>query len=233
MMFERFTVEARTVVVHAQEHARRLGHRYVGCEHLLLAMTSTDQPVGAVLREQGITPDRVEQEIVRLVGLGGGSGFFGDLDRDALSAIGIDLDAVRTRVEASFGSGALSEANNAVHHGQRKQRRSLRRVIPASLLRRRRRQLLTSAASSPATGKYQAEGAVSRGHLPLTAGAKKSLEYSLREAAAGHDNFIGAEHLALGLIRVDSGLVPQILLAIGAAGPDVRAMIIDRYRKAS
>ena len=51
MMFERFTVDARTVVVHAQEHARRLGHRYVGCEHFLLAVVSTGEPVGAVLRE--------------------------------------------------------------------------------------------------------------------------------------------------------------------------------------
>jgi ATP-dependent Clp protease ATP-binding subunit ClpA len=63
MMFERFTVEARTVVVHAQEHARRLGHRYVGCEHLLLAAASTDQPASAVLREQGITPERVEEQM--------------------------------------------------------------------------------------------------------------------------------------------------------------------------
>ena len=55
MMFERFTVDARTVVVHAQEHARRLGHRYVGCEHFLLAVVSAGEPVGAVLREQGIS----------------------------------------------------------------------------------------------------------------------------------------------------------------------------------
>jgi ATP-dependent Clp protease ATP-binding subunit ClpA len=40
MMFERFTPDARTVVVHAQEHARRLGHRYIGCEHLLLGINA-------------------------------------------------------------------------------------------------------------------------------------------------------------------------------------------------
>ena len=31
-MLERFTDDARTVVVQAQRHARRLGHRYIGCE---------------------------------------------------------------------------------------------------------------------------------------------------------------------------------------------------------
>jgi len=37
-MFERFTTDARTVVSDAQQHARRMGHRYIGCEHLLLAV---------------------------------------------------------------------------------------------------------------------------------------------------------------------------------------------------
>jgi ATP-dependent Clp protease ATP-binding subunit ClpA len=115
MMFERFTADARTVVVHAQEHARRLGHRYIGCEHLLLALVATGQPASAVLGEYGLTPEHVEEEIVRRVGLG--TDLFGDLDRDALSAIGIDLDAVRARIEGSFGPEALTQACQAAHRG--------------------------------------------------------------------------------------------------------------------
>jgi ATP-dependent Clp protease ATP-binding subunit ClpA len=72
MMSERFSRDARTVVVLAQQHARRLGHRYIGCEHLLLAIVATDQQAAAVLREHGVTPERVEEEIVRRVGLGPG-----------------------------------------------------------------------------------------------------------------------------------------------------------------
>ena len=71
-MFERFTHEARTLVVLASEHARRLGHRYVGGEHILLAAVSTGQPASAVLRAHGVTPELVEEEIVRRVGLGAG-----------------------------------------------------------------------------------------------------------------------------------------------------------------
>jgi ATP-dependent Clp protease ATP-binding subunit ClpA len=48
MMFERFTGDARTAVVQAQAHARRLGHRHIGCEHLLLAVVSTGGPAAAV-----------------------------------------------------------------------------------------------------------------------------------------------------------------------------------------
>ena len=106
-MFERFTQEARTLVVLASEHARRLGHRYVGGEHVLLAAVSTGQPASVVLRAHGVTPELVEEEIVRRVGLGAGAGLFGGLDKDALATIGIDLDAVRARIEASSSSRAF------------------------------------------------------------------------------------------------------------------------------
>ena len=43
-MFERFTDEARAVVALAVEHAIRLGHRYVGGEHILLAAVTAGGP---------------------------------------------------------------------------------------------------------------------------------------------------------------------------------------------
>ncbi|QRP50304.1 Clp protease N-terminal domain-containing protein [Amycolatopsis sp. FDAARGOS 1241] len=231
-MFERFTPQARTVVVHAQEHARRLGHHHVGSEHLLLALASVPEPAGAVLRERGITPDRVEEEIVRRLGLGGGACLFGDLDRDALAAVGVDLDAVRARIVASFGADAVAQAAGAVHH-RRRPRLSLRRAFPSGLLRRRRRRLLAAAVPGPAVnGRYHAEGAVPRGHLPLTTAARDSLAHSVHEAQARREQHIGVEHLALGLIGMNGGLVTPILQALGASGPPVRAAILDRYRRA-
>lgn len=233
-MFERFTPDARTVVVHAQEHARRLGHRYIGCEHLLLAVAATRVPAGAVLREHGVTPDHVEEEIVRRIGLGGGAGLFSDLDRDALSAIGIDLDAVRARIEASFGTEALIRAAGIMNKGPRPSRLNPRRAIPPRLrrfFRRRRRPVLES--SSMATGRYHAEGAVPRGHLPFTTRAKRCLANSVREAQARHDHHIGVEHLALGLAGMEGGLVAPILLELGAPGPALHVAILDRYRQAS
>jgi ATP-dependent Clp protease ATP-binding subunit ClpA len=73
-MFERFTDDARAVVTLASEHARRLGHRYVGGEHLLLAAVTAGQPASTVMCEHGVTPELVEEEIVRRVGLGAGAG---------------------------------------------------------------------------------------------------------------------------------------------------------------
>ena len=64
-MFERFTDTARHVVVQAQEDARQLGHSYIGCEHLLLAAAAAAEPASAVLRDQGVTPERIKAEILR------------------------------------------------------------------------------------------------------------------------------------------------------------------------
>ncbi len=237
-MFERFTDDARTVVRHASEHARRLGHRYIGSEHLLLAAVSSGQPASAVMCAHGVTPELVEEEIVRRVGLGAGAGLFGGLDKDALATIGIDLDAVRARIEASFGPQALTAAVQAVHP-DRHRRPGPRPPHPVRAWRRRRRarRVMTTAhlpAPRPpeATGRYCAPGPAPRGHIPFTPASKKILELSLREAVALHDPHIGVEHIALALTSVNKGMVPPILSAAGTSAPALHAAILDRYRQA-
>jgi Clp amino terminal domain, pathogenicity island component len=237
-MFERFSPDARAAVVHAQEHTRRLGHRYLGCEHLLLAVVSADQPASAILREYGVTPERVEEEIVHRVGLGAGAGLFGALDRDALASIGIDLDAVRARIEASFGPGALAHASQTVGRRRRRARLNPRRAVPPALVRRlrRRRQSRRGIPTGPApvtAGRYQFAGPRPAGHIRFTDRAKMSLANTVREAQALNDSQIGVEHLALGLIAMNGGLVPPIISAIGTPAPTLRTAILNRYRKAS
>jgi ATP-dependent Clp protease ATP-binding subunit ClpA len=120
-MPERFTGDARQVVVRASEQARRLGHGFIGGEHLLYGLASAGGEVGAVLRERGVTPERVEAEFVRLIGpenTASGS-LFDTLDRDALTTIGIDLDTVRERIEAAFGPDALAPAAPAPRRWRR------------------------------------------------------------------------------------------------------------------
>jgi ATP-dependent Clp protease ATP-binding subunit ClpA len=99
-MFERFTNEARQAVAGAQSEARRLHHSHIGTEHLLLALLTQDTASTAVLFRYGLTHDGVLNAIRDHRG---GE----DLDADALTTLGIDLDVVRDRVEATFGPGAL------------------------------------------------------------------------------------------------------------------------------
>ncbi|HWC83945.1 MAG TPA: Clp protease N-terminal domain-containing protein [Pseudonocardiaceae bacterium] len=104
-MITRLAPEARGVLTDAIDRAHRLGHHFLGAEHLLLALAATDSPAGSVLRESGVTAQRMEGV---LLGWGGrGRDRLDTLDADALTSVGIDLDAVRAALTDSFGPEAL------------------------------------------------------------------------------------------------------------------------------
>ncbi len=131
-MFERFTEQARQVVVLAQEEARTLKHDYIGTEHILLGLLREQEGVAAgVLESLEITVERVRGQVLRIVGTG---------------------DAVISQI-------------------------------------------------------------------PFTPRAKKVLELALREALNLGHNYIGTEHILLGLVRENEGLASRILLDFDA-GPD-------------
>jgi len=126
-MFERFSGQARQVVVSAQEEARELDHNYIGTEHLLLGLLVTSDSLAGT----------------------------------SLTALGYTRDDVRASVEVMVGRG---------------------------------------------------KGAP-EGHVPFTPRAKKVLELSLREALQLKHNYIGTEHILLGLIREGEGIAAKILEA--------------------
>src|SRR5437764_698744 len=64
------------------------------------------------------------------------------------------------------------------------------------------------------------------GHIPFTPRAKKVLELSLREALQLGHNYIGTEHILLGLIREGEGVAAQVLVKLGADLNKVRAQVI-------
>jgi ATP-dependent Clp protease ATP-binding subunit ClpC len=128
-MFERFTDQARRVVVLAQEEARMLNHGHIGTEHLLLGLVHEGEGVAA----------------------------------RALESLNISLPAVRREVEEIIGRGER----------------------PPS------------------------------GHIPFTPEAKQALELSLRESNQLGHNYIGTEHLLLGLLREGEGVAAQVLVKMG------------------
>ena len=124
-MFERFTDQARRIVVSAQEEARRLDHQYIGTEHVLLALVrETEGVIGTVFE-----------------------------------AVALSQTGVRVQVEQIIGRGP-----------------------------------------QPAVGQ-----------IPYTPRAKKVLELSVREALQFGHNYVGAEHIFLGLIREGEGVAAQVL----------------------
>src|SRR5680860_71812 len=65
------------------------------------------------------------------------------------------------------------------------------------------------------------------GHIPFTPRAKKVLELSLREALQLGHNYIGTEHILLGLIREGEGVAAQVLQKLGADLNKVRQQVIQ------
>ena len=65
------------------------------------------------------------------------------------------------------------------------------------------------------------------GHIPFTPRAKKVLDLSLREALQLGHNFIGTEHILLGLIREGEGVAAQVLIRLGADLNRVRQQVIQ------
>jgi ATP-dependent Clp protease ATP-binding subunit ClpA len=70
-MFERFTDQARRIVVLAQEEARMLNHNYIGTEHILLALIHEGMGIAArALESLGITEEAARQQVEEIIGRG-------------------------------------------------------------------------------------------------------------------------------------------------------------------
>jgi ATP-dependent Clp protease ATP-binding subunit ClpC len=70
-VFERFTDEARRVIVLSQEESRLLNHDYIGTEHVLLALVADpESPMTQLLAVAKVTDRRVRHELVEIVGRG-------------------------------------------------------------------------------------------------------------------------------------------------------------------
>lgn len=119
-MFERFTQEARTVVRAAVAAAQQEGSHTIGTEHLLIGLVEADHGIaGTLTRDAGLNGPGLRR---RLAAHG---------DAAVLSSVGIDLPAVRARVEDDFGQGALERAARRRRRGHVGRRRVVHRPFTA------------------------------------------------------------------------------------------------------
>ena len=194
-MFERFTTAARETVQRARGEAIVAHRRHIGTEHILISLLATDRGVAYGV----LSSAGLTAEGVRAEALRLApppTEPLGPADAEALRAIGIDLDAVIASVESTFGEGALR--------------------APDDDEPRRRRGLFRRAAGVP-TG--------SSDNPHFSPRSKKVLELSLREALRRGDDYIGAEHILLGLIREGEGLAAKILTDTGLSLDALRSAV--------
>ena len=198
-MFERFTRDARAVVISTQDLCHGIGADEVRPVHLLFALTEEGSGVRDLLAGHGITTDAVAECLgtarpARRAPLS-------EDDAAALRSLGIDLDAIRDAVERQFGKGALDEPTEDVSH--------------------------EGAGAPPGADDagWAAGGRFRRGgHIRFGRGSKKVLELSLREAIRTGAHEIRTQHIALGVLRVDDEAVTMLIRTLGV---DVQALRSD------
>jgi ATP-dependent Clp protease ATP-binding subunit ClpC len=139
-VFERFSEQARQVVVLAEDEARALKHNYIGTEHVLLGLLREEEGDAAhVLASFDITADNVRAQVLQLIGPG--------------------------------------------------------------------EEVVT-------------------GDIPFTPRLKKVLNLALREALSLGHNYIGTEHILLGIVRENAGVAAKILLDFDADAQRIRNEVV-------
>ena len=151
-----------------------------------------------------------------------------------LHGLGIEAEAVRAELAEILGMGgrgapAEPDANalDAIGIDLHAVRRRVEEAFGPGALDR--------ALSSQPCGRRRWGGRQRRtgslGHIPFTPRAKKVLELSLREALHLGHNYIGSEHILLGLLREGQGLAAQILVGRALEIESIRAQVLEELTK--
>ncbi|MFK4068658.1 Clp protease N-terminal domain-containing protein [Streptomyces sp. NPDC029674] len=199
-MFERFTEDARAVVLGAVEQAERAGASSVDDGHMLLALlallddgTSAATRASFALTALGAADRR--ESIERALAEARRRGGLSQADTEALAGLGIDVEEIVARVEEAHGAGVL--AGSGSHAGGRNRDRD--------------------------SGRGRGRKAWF-GRLSFTRDAKDILTKSLRIATARRDRVIGGHHMLLAL-TVRPGVVSEVLADHGVTYTELERVL--------
>lgn len=214
--FDRFTERARKVLSLAQEEAQRFQHNYIGTEHLLLGLVQEGEGVGArVLIDLGADLARVRSAVEFIIGRG---------DRIVLGEVGLTPRSKKV-IEL-----AVDEARRLGHHyigtehlllGLVREGEGIAAGVLESLginlekARQKTLQVLQApgqdqgelSAATPARKPEHYEG--------FTAHARDVMGFAEEEARAFQRDYIGTEHLLLGLLREEESSAAHALHLLG------------------
>ena len=235
--FDKFTERARRVLQYAQEEAQRFQHNYIGTEHLLLGLLHIQDGVAIeVLKRAGVELSAVRRAVEFIIGRG---------DRIVLGQIGLTPRAKKV-IEL-----AVDEARRMNHHyigtehlllGLVREGEGIAAGVLESLgvsltrLRQLTQVVLSGQPGNPTdtTPPNTPRQVIGTPDVPplsdeqldsLTGEGRTILQLAAEEARRFHHNYIGTEHLLLGLTRLDHSLARQILDHLGVEFQTVRTAI--------
>jgi len=247
--FDKFTARARQVLTLAQEEATRFNHNYIGTEHLLLGLVREGEGVAAkVLANLGVELNRVRSAVEFIIGRG---------DRMIVGEIGLTPRA-KTVIEL-----AVDEARRLGHHyigtehlllGLVREGSGIAAGVLESLgvnlekVRVQTIQVLSQLGSAAATiedatgppadaSARSMPGSLHSGDADrfdkFTERARKVLSLAQEEATRLNHNYMGTEHLLLGLIREGEGVAAGVLESLGVNLEKARTQTIQILSQAS
>jgi len=231
--FEKFTERARKVFSLAQEEAQRLNHNYIGTEHLLLGLIREGDGIAArVLTNLGVQLPEVRQAVSDSIGEGKGE-VTGDpgLTPRAKKVIELSMDEARrlnnhyigtehlllglVREEEGVAAGVLEKMGVSLGIA----RQQVMQVVSRS---QSYQQSPPRKPAEPVTGP-----AMSTNEMldKFTERARTVFELAHEEAARFNHNYIGTEHLLLGLVREGDGIAARVLANLGVQLTKVRSAV--------
>jgi ATP-dependent Clp protease ATP-binding subunit ClpA len=212
------SAEVRRVVELAGEEASRLGHRYVGPEHLLLGMLRDgDSAAARVLQAEGVDLEAARAALGLLVARGVVPGPRPS-DAELLGTLGIKLDAVRRDAERAFGGQRLGWA---IREATRARRRGVGRVARTPL---QGPPLLAAHALMLARERAEALGQEAVGSELLLLGVLDDV--TTRPPRCMANRWTRRLHASVGLPEGYRGAVGPLLAALGVDLDRLRAAVV-------
>jgi len=232
--FEKFTERARKVFSLAQEEAQQMNHNYIGTEHLLLGLVREGDGIAArVLARLGVQLPKVRQEVLNIIGEGKDE-VTGDpgLTPRAKKVIELSMDEARRLNNHYIGTehlllGLVREGEGVAMIALEKLGVSKERIHEQVLQIVSRSQSYQQSPqirkpSEPVTGPAMSMDELTQ---RFTERARKVFELTHEEAARFNHNYIGTEHLLLGLVKEGDGIAARVLANLGVQLPKVRSAV--------
>jgi ATP-dependent Clp protease ATP-binding subunit ClpA len=236
--FDTFTERARKVLSLAQEEAQRFNHNYIGTEHLLLGLVREGDGVAAkVLSNLGVHLASVRAEVERMIGRG---------DRIVLGDVGLTPRAKKVVELAVDEARRLNHNYIGTEHillGLVREGEGIAADVLQSLgvnleaLRQTTILVLSPSGNAPPAGVHT----TSLGRQPpypasfpapdqqlrarFTERARRTLSLAQEESQRFNHNYVGTEHLLLGLVRVEDGVSAKVLANLGVELSKVRSTV--------
>jgi ATP-dependent Clp protease ATP-binding subunit ClpA len=241
-MFERFTERARKVIVLAQDEAARLRHEHIGTEHLMLGLIREEEGVAAqALHACGVTLDGARKQVEAILGYGaretGSQVPFTQEAKDVLDLSRGESLRLRHNYMGTEhlllglligGEGvAATVLSNLDVEPESLRKETLRRIGGGTRFQSQAnlsRLGWAREALQRTFGRYP--GAEDRASFEkFTERARKVVVLAQDEARHFNHNYIGTEHILLGLIREENGIASQTLRELGVHLDEVREQV--------